>query len=231
MEKSTSYIEELFKKIAADKSRLAALIFSLLSAVCLLMYLTTVALSGIHLIFILSMLAGTITSILYLLNVDDKWKFTNDCLAFGVAALIVGLLLKVVKVGTIFSVEYFIGYFIYEIAFVLFALYCAKNVIKPKVIKILLVVCAGWSLFEFFNINAGILWKIFRVAEAFLAIAYIFILNILEMNIIENETNILFLFDIEKIELYAKYDFKYNPRRNGWQKVYQKKPIFAREKV
>ena len=42
-----------------------------------------------------------------------------------------------------------------------------------------------------------------------------------------NEQNIevtgLELVPIEKIELYAKYDFPYNSDRNGWQKVYQKK--------
>lgn len=42
-----------------------------------------------------------------------------------------------------------------------------------------------------------------------------------------NEQNIevtgLELIPIEKIELYANYDFEYNKERNGWQKVYQKK--------
>lgn len=42
-----------------------------------------------------------------------------------------------------------------------------------------------------------------------------------------NEQNIevtgLELIPIERIELYAKYDFPYNQRYNGWRKVYQKK--------
>lgn len=42
-----------------------------------------------------------------------------------------------------------------------------------------------------------------------------------------NEQNIevtgLELVPIERIELYANYDFDYNKQRNGWQKVYQKK--------
>lgn len=45
--------------------------------------------------------------------------------------------------------------------------------------------------------------------------------------VFQNEQNIeitgLELVPIEKVELYAKYNFPYNSSRNGWQKVYQKK--------
>lgn len=49
----------------------------------------------------------------------------------------------------------------------------------------------------------------------------------LENAVFIDEQNIevtgLELIPIEKIELYAKYDFPYNSQRNGWQKVYEKK--------
>ena len=45
--------------------------------------------------------------------------------------------------------------------------------------------------------------------------------------VFQNEQNIeitgLELIPIEKVELYAKYNFSHNSSRNGWQKVYQKK--------
>ena len=45
--------------------------------------------------------------------------------------------------------------------------------------------------------------------------------------VFQDEQNIevtgLELIPIERIELYAKYNFPHNPSRNGWQKVYQKK--------
>ncbi len=182
MEKETSYIENLIKSISADKNRMLALIFSVLSAICSILYVTTIRASGIHLVFVMAMLLASVANILYLIDTEAKNKYANDIVVCGVGIMILGLILKVFKVGTVFSVVYFIGYLVYAITFLLLGLYCTRGETKAKVIKLLLLACAAWSFFEFFALSnafiAGITWKIFRVSEAFIAISYFCLLNV-----------------------------------------------------
>lgn len=184
MEKETSYIETLIKKIAADKSRMAALIFGALSVICSLMYLTSVSASGIHLIFVLAMIAAAATVVIYTINVDAKIKFADDFFVFGIGAIVLALILKVARVGISFSLEYIIGYTIYSIAFLLVGIYCTKKGATTKLLKIILILCAIWSLYQFFFLNSafikGIIWKFFRISEAFLAFAYFSFINLEE---------------------------------------------------
>jgi len=144
MEKETSYIETLIKKIAADKSRMAALIFGALSVISSLMYLTSVSASGIHLIFVLAMIAAAATVVIYTINVDAKIKFADDFFVFGIGAIVLALILKVARVGISFSLEYIIGYTIYSIAFLLVGIYCTKKGATTKLLKIILILCAIW---------------------------------------------------------------------------------------
>ena len=184
MEKETSYIETLIKKISADKSRMAALIFGTLSAICSLVYLTSVSATGIHLIFVLAMIVAATTLVIYTINVDEKIKFANDFLIFGIGAIVLGLILKVARVGISFSLEYLIGYTIYSIAFLLIGIYCTKKDVTPKLLKVILILCSIWSLYQFFFLNSafikGIIWKFFRISEAFLAFAYFSFINLEE---------------------------------------------------
>ena len=186
MEKETSYIEKMLKNISSDKNRMISLIFSALSVICSLMYVTTFGASGIHLIFVLAMIAAGATVVLYTADAESKIKHTENLIVYGITAVVVGLILKVVRVGISFSVEYLIGYLVYGIAFLILGLYCAKDQAKPKLVKVLLLVCAAWSIFEFCILSStfvlGIVWKIFRLAEAFLAISYYFLINMLTKN-------------------------------------------------
>lgn len=184
MEKETSYIEKLLKNIAVDKNRMWALIFSVLSAICSLLYVATSGSSGIHFIFMLAMIGAAVTIVVYASDAEAKFKHGENCVFYGIAAMFIGLLLKVIRVGISFSIEYLIGYLVYAVAFLMMCLYCAKNEAKPKIIKILLLVCAAWSIFEFIALSStfivGITWKIFRLSEAFLAIGCFCLLNMIE---------------------------------------------------
>lgn len=184
MEKETGYIEKLIKNICADKNRMFSLIFNTLSVICTILYLTAVATSGIHFIFVLSMLLAAGANMVYVLSGDVKIKYADNIVVYGIALLVIGLILKVVRVGITFSIVYFTGYLVYALAFLLLCLYCTRNETKPKVIRILLIVCVIWSIYEFFSLNStfvvGITWKIFRVSEVFLCIGYLYILRMVE---------------------------------------------------
>lgn len=183
MEKETGYIEKLVKSISDDKSRMFTLIFSSLSAVCTLLYLACVNASGIHLVFVLSMLLASGANILYSIDTEFKIKQSNNILVCGIGVMIIGLLLKVIRVGLTFSVIYFIGYLIYTLTFLLIGLYLTKNESRTKTINVLLIICAIWSIFEFLSLSnsyiTGITWKIFRISEAFLSLGYIFLLKLI----------------------------------------------------
>ena len=184
MEKETGYIEKIVKSISADKNRMFSLIFSAISALCTILYVTTVGTSGIHFVFILAMLLSAVTNILYVIDVESKIKHADNIVVCGISLMLLGLILKVARVGIAFSIVYFIGYLVYAFTFLLLGLYCTKNDAKPKVIKILLIICTAWSLFEFFSLSSsflvGITWKIFRLSEAFLCAGYFFLLNLIE---------------------------------------------------
>ena len=182
MEKK-SYIETLIQKVVADKNRMVGLILSALSVICTLVYLTTASVGGIHLIFMFAMLISAGVNAVYMIDTEGKNKYATDMMVIGFAAMVLGLILKVVKVGLAFSVIYLIGYLVYALAFLLLGIYCTKNTSKPKFIKILLVLCAIWSIYEFISLQSGfivgITWKLFRISEMFLAISYIFFLNLI----------------------------------------------------
>lgn len=194
MDKETSYIEKVIKNISSDKNRMYSLIFGALSLICSLIYVVSMNLSGAHLIFVLTLIGAAAMVILYTMDAENKIKYGSDCVVFGIAVAVIGLILKVVMLGIAFSLEYWIGYSVYAIAFLMLCIYLTKNAAKPKMIKVLLLVCAVWSDFEFFYLSSsfipGIVWKIFRFSEAFLAISYFFLLSMLTKNNISMEEKI-----------------------------------------
>lgn len=178
-----SYIEKLIQKIVSDKKRMVALILSALSLICTLVYLTTTIVSGTHLVFVLAMLISASANVVYLLDVENKNKYATDIGVIGIAVIFLGLVFKVVKVGLVFSLVYFIGYLGYALTFLLLGIYCTKNTVKPKIIKLLLVLCAAWSIYEFVALHnsllVGITWRIFRVSEMLLSVSYVFFLELI----------------------------------------------------
>ena len=172
MENNVGYIERVIKQIASDKRKVVSLILSVLSVITTIVYICSVAVSGIHLFFVFTMLIAAFVNALYVVDVESKIKYADDMFVCGIGLLLIGLILKVIKIGIGFSIVYFIGYLFYAMAFLLLGGYCLKSQGKSVFIKILLILCGAWSIFEFFNLNVNITWKLFRISEAFLSISY-----------------------------------------------------------
>lgn len=178
------YVEKLIKGLCAEKDKMVLAICSAFSAICSLVYMVTTGVSGVHLVFMVAMMLAAVANIIYAIDVEEKNKHSSNIAVFGIGIMLIGLILKVIKVAIAFSVVYFIGYCVYAMAFLLLGLYCTKNATKARFIKILFVLCAAWSIYEFFTLSSvfmvGITWKMFRISEMFIAVAYICFLNIAE---------------------------------------------------
>lgn len=180
MEEQNSYIETYIKKFAERKSRIVVLISAVISVICSLLFMTENKLNALTTLFTILMLCAGITSIIYVTDMDGKNKYRNDILIGGITLNLIGILIRIIKIGLAFSIRFFVGYCVFGVAVILFIIKLSKNKVKEKGIIILLSILSIYCVFEFFYANIsyvnGFTSAIYRIAEASLFISYIGIL-------------------------------------------------------
>lgn len=179
-ENNNSYIETFVKKLTNDKFRLSAFILGIVSAICSFIFMAEMSLSIIPLLFTLFILAAAIVNVIYSIDVENKNKYKNDLVMGGIALTLLGCILRTVQLGTYFSVQYFIAYMLFGVAFIMLALKFGKNQGKNKTIIIFLAILAAYDIIEFImaknGFTKGFFWKLYHISEATLFIDYIMIL-------------------------------------------------------
>ncbi len=177
---NNSYIENFIKKLTSDKHRLCILIFGIFSAICSFIFMTEINMTTTVMLFTFFMLIAAILNIIYAVDIDNKIKYCNDLVIGGIALSLIGFILRVIQLGTLFSIQYFIAYLLFSLALILLGLKLAKNQGNANTVIVLLAVLAAYNIFEFFNAKLpflnGFFWKIYHISEATLFVDYIAIM-------------------------------------------------------
>ena len=177
---SNGVIEIYIKKLLENKNKLCVFLLSLISAVCSFMFLAEMKLNGMTMIYTLMMIIAAAGNAVYALNVDKKIPHVNDFVVCGTAACLLGMILRTIRMGIIFSVQYFIAYLVFGIVLVFVLLQLGKNQGKSKITMIMLGILAFYDVVEFFMsgyADFGFIWKIYHISEALLFSGYICILH------------------------------------------------------
>lgn len=186
MENQKSYIEIYIKKFAGRKSRIVVLISAVVAFICTFLFMTENKLNALTTLYSLLLLCASIANIIYVSDINGKICHRNDIIIGGIALNLTGILLRIIKIGLVFSVRFFIGYCFFGVAVILLAIKLSKNTIKENIIIVLFSLTAFYCIFEFFYANTnyvkGFTAAIYRISEAALFIGYIGVL-------IMNKTN------------------------------------------
>ena len=180
MEEQNNYIETYIKKFAENRSRIVVLIFAVISVICSFLFMTENKLNAFTTLYTILMLAAGIASIIYVTDIYDRNKYRNDVLIGGIILNLIGILLRIIKIGLAFSVRFFVGYCAFGVAVILLIIKLSKNKVKEKGVITLFLILSFYCIFEFFYANisyiSGFVSAIYRIAEATLFINYIGIL-------------------------------------------------------
>lgn len=180
MEDNGSYIEKYIKDFAKSRTRMFITIFSIISVIFVLLFMTENKLNAITMIYAIFMLCAGIAVVIYASDIYNKNKYRNDILICGLALNLTGFLLRVIKLGIIFSIRYFIGYCALACVIILMIIKLSKNNISEKPIVVFLVIMTLYCLFEFLYTNIlfinGFTAAMYRISEVTLLLAYISIL-------------------------------------------------------
>lgn len=180
MEDNNSYIEKYIKDFTKSKTRIFTTLFSIISVIFALLFMTENKLNAITTIYAICMLCAGIAAVIYTSDIYNKNKYCNDILVCGLALNLTGVLLRVIKLGIVFSIRYFIGYCAFACVIILMIIKLSKNKIKEKPIIIFSVIMTLYCLFEFFYTNMlfvnGFTAAMYRISEAALLLTYISIL-------------------------------------------------------
>lgn len=180
MEEQNNYIETYIKKFAEKRSRIVVLIFAVISVICSFLFMTENKLNAFTTLYTILMLAAGIASIIYVTDIYDRNKYRNDVLIGGITLNLIGILLRIIKIGLAFSVRFFVGYCAFGVAVILLIIKLSKNKVKEKGVITLFLILSFYCIFEFFYANisyiSGFFSAIYRIAEATLFINYIGIL-------------------------------------------------------
>lgn len=179
MEENNNYIEKFVKQFTERKSRVCIFIFGVISAICSFLFIAETHLAVIPIIFTMCILGASILNIIYSVDINSKIKYNNDMIIIGIALSLIGFILRTIQLGIAFSVQYFIAYFLFAVAFILLAVKLGRNRGSEKVIIVLLVLLTLYDIFEFFHATSlvkGFFWKLYHFSEAFLFLDYIAVL-------------------------------------------------------
>lgn len=184
MEKENkSYIEEFVGKLINQKKRLFSFIVGLLGIVFSLIYLTSVKTSGVMAFYQFCLILASAANIFYAVDVDEKSRYAPDVLVIGMIVAFLGILVRTVQLGIIFSWSYCIAYAVYSVVLLLLVIKHTKNTGSSKLITIGLVLIALYSIFEIIR-NSSIAyvisfsWCYYRLAEVALFIGYALIVSL-----------------------------------------------------
>ncbi len=177
---NNNFIENFMNQFTAQKSRVCIFVFAVLSAISSFLFIAEMSLSTIPLIFTMCILLASVANIVYAIDVSGKNKYGNDCVLLGIAISVFGLILRIIQLGIMFSLQYFIAYTVFYVTLILLGVKLSKNKGKENIIIILLIVSVLYNIFEFFYANAsfkiGFVWKIYHISEALLFLEYISLL-------------------------------------------------------
>lgn len=186
MEENNSFVEKYIKKIGENKVSAAALILLVISALCTLLSLTENHFGAAMTIYSLTMLLASVTAILFIGDIYEKIKYHSDILIMGAAVFLIGIIIRVIHTGTVFSIRFFSGYALFAVTLILLILNLCKKSGSANVVTTLLIVSAAFSVFEFFYLNAtgtfGFMFFIYRLSEAFLFIGYLCVVLVNKKN-------------------------------------------------
>lgn len=180
MEDNNSYIEKYIKDFTKSKTRIFTMLFSIISVIFTLIFITENKLNAITTIYAILMLCAGIAAVIYTSDIYNKNKYCNDILVCGLALNLTGVLLRIIKLGIVFSIRYFIGYCAFACIIILMIIKLSKNKIKEKPIILFSIIMTLYCLFEFFYTNMlfvnGFTAAMYRISETALLLAYISIL-------------------------------------------------------
>lgn len=175
---NNNLIENFVKKLCSKKERLIGFISSCLAVIFSLVYLLKGNFGAVMMFYMLFILFSNAGLLLYFLDVDESNKYTKDILAASVASAVVATLIRVIQLGILFSIQYFIFYVLFCISFILTLKKISHNKGKESFIVLLFSILSVYNVEEIIRISSlttfgGLSWTYFRIAEILLAITII----------------------------------------------------------
>ncbi len=176
-----NYIEETIKKLSTDRKNLFVFIMGIIATIFSVIYISLARLNTVMLVYMLCTIVISASMILYAFDVDKSRKYTGDILICGTLLNLIGVILRIIQLGLMFSWKYYLLYLAFSIGLVLFITKHTKNEGKGNCIKIIFSLIIAYIIFEIVRISTmttyiGLTWSFFRIAEICLALCYIIIL-------------------------------------------------------
>ncbi len=181
MENDNKTLAEVFMdKFLSDKRRLMMFIIGLASLICSVIYLISASVSGTMLFYMLCLIAAAVSNIIYVFDIDNKRKYSGDILMIGMALCFIGMFLRTIRFGLMFSWQDFIINLAFSLVLLMMFTGFARNKIKHDLYTVLLILMAAVSFFTALYIKfvqgiGGVTFIYFRLAEVFMFIDYIFV--------------------------------------------------------
>ncbi len=182
-QENNNYIEKFIKKLCKQKKRMFSFIIGLLCIIFSMIYLTSVKTSGVMSFYQFCLILAAAANVFYVTDVEDKNKNAPDVLVIGIMVVLLGMLVRTVHLGILFSWSYCITYAVFSVCILLLLTKHVKNQGDDKLIFGFAVLMALYSIFEIIRISsmAHIVvfsWCYYRLAEVMLFLNYALILKL-----------------------------------------------------
>jgi len=177
MEKKKNEVEGGFNALMQNKKQFSMFIIFAIALLLSLFFLFKMSLSGLTLVYIITIIAGSAGMTYYNYSTTKK---NTTILFFSLLILIVSFILRVVQSSIGGNIEYIVRYLLFFIATLMIFYNSYKNESKTKVglIKLFLLVGAGDAIYSFFSLGnisfLGYVWRLFLLSEALIAIGLAF---------------------------------------------------------
>ena len=176
-----SKIEKFIKEFLADKTKVIIAVFSIISVILSMIFMSEMSLSTIPSIYMITLCAAGIINIAFSCNFIEKNNYKNDLLLLSGGLVFIGSALRIVQMGINSAWADLAKYVVIAIVMLLYIYKFLNNKGKENIISILLGGISIYAIYLFITLKLPFvktfMWKIYNLAEATLLLSYIFVLK------------------------------------------------------